>query len=192
MVLNTVILDACKKNDEFTAAVARCLSERLSADSAVRTVELADRQIASCTGCFGCWVKTPGICVIDDECRGITRLIASANRLVFLTPVVFGGYHPDLKTALERSIGILLPFLRRFRGELHHPRRIRNLSCEFIAMGITDRPDGEVSASFRKRAWRNALNLNGLKWNAGTIDRSAGTAGVVGEVGRILSGMEAL
>lgn len=192
MVLNTVILDACKKDDEFTAAVARCLSERLSADSAVRTVELADRQIASCTGCFGCWVKTPGICVIDDECRGITRLIASANRLVFLTPVVFGGYHPDLKTALERSIGILLPFLRRFRGELHHPRRIRNLSCEFIAMGITDRPDGEVSASFRKRAWRNALNLNGLKWNAGTIDRSAGTAGVVGEVGRILSGMEAL
>lgn len=25
-------------------------------------------KIQHCIGCFGCWVKTPGACVIRDEC----------------------------------------------------------------------------------------------------------------------------
>ena len=35
--------------------------------------------------------------MVDDNCRAITREIARADRLVFFTPVVFGGYHPYLK-----------------------------------------------------------------------------------------------
>lgn len=190
--MKTTIVSACPEDDTFAAAALDALVGRLRRDSETVVIRPAGKKIANCTGCFGCWLRTPGICVIDDECRAITREIARADRLVFFTPVVFGGYHPDLKAVLERSIGILTPYFRIFRGEMHHPLRTRNKAYEYIAIGIQDRADEEAAAAFRQRAWRNALNFNGLTWQAGTLVRAAGTAGVVSAVDALLERMETL
>ena len=190
--MRTTILDAGAAGDGFAAAVRDALVGRFGRDSETQVIRPAGRRIADCTGCFGCWLKTPGICVIDDDCRPITRQIARADRLVFLTPVVFGGYHPDVKAVLERSIGILTPFFRVFRGEMHHPLRARGKAYEFVAIGIQDAEDEEAAASFRQRAWRNALNFNGLRWQAVCLARSAGTAAAAGALERLLGRMEAL
>ncbi len=190
--MRTTIVNACADQDGFAAAALEALAGRFRRDSETQAVRPAGKRIASCTGCFGCWLKTPGICVIDDDCRAITREIARADRLVFFTPVVFGGYHPDLKTVLERSIGILTPFFRVFRGEMHHPLRAKNKAYEFIAVGIQDLADEEAAAAFRQRVWRNALNFNGQRWQAGCLAREAGAAGVPAAVEAILARMEVL
>ena len=190
--MKTTVLDACAPDDRFAAAALEALTGRLRRDSESLVIRLAGRNVASCAGCFGCWLKTPGICVIDDDCRPITREIARADRLVFLTPVIFGGYHPDLKAVLERSIGILSPFFRVFRGEMHHPLRARNKAYEFIGVGILDRDDPEGAASFRQRFWRNALNFNGLQWQAGCLVRAAGAAGIPASIDGLLARMKAL
>ncbi|HEY6001073.1 MAG TPA: NAD(P)H-dependent oxidoreductase [bacterium] len=190
--MKTAILDACAAEDSFAAAARDALIRRFRGDSETTVIRPAGRKIAACTGCFGCWLRTPGVCVIDDDCRPITREIARADRLVFFTPVVFGGYHPDLKAVMERSIGILTPFFRVFRGEMHHPLRAKDKAYEIIAVGIQERPDEEAAASFRQRVWRNALNFNGLRWQAGCLARSEGAAGVGAAIDGILTRMEAL
>lgn len=190
--MKSTILDACADDDVFAGAVREALVARLQRDSETLVIRPAGRKIANCTGCFGCWLKTPGICVIDDDCRAITREIARADRLVFFTPVVFGGYHPDLKAVLERSIGILTPFFRIFRGEMHHPLRTPGKAYQFIAVGIQERADEEAAAAFRERVRRNALNFNGLAWQAGCLVRAAGTAGIPASVDELLGRMEAL
>jgi len=48
-------------------------------------------QIAACVGCFGCWVKTPGNCVIDDYGRETTRKAIQSDLMVGLIPVTFGA-----------------------------------------------------------------------------------------------------
>lgn len=190
--MHTTILDASAKEDGFAAAVRDALVGRFGRDSETQLIRPAGRRIANCTGCFGCWLRTPGICVIDDDCRPIAREIARADRLVFLTPVVFGGYHPDLKAVLERSIGIFTPFFRVFRGEMHHPLRAKGKAYEFIGVGIQESDDEEAAASFHQRVWRNALNFNGLRWQAGCLARSRGAAEVPGALMRLLGRMEAL
>jgi multimeric flavodoxin WrbA len=190
--VRTTIVSACAQDDAFAGAALDAVVRRCRGDSETQVVRPAGRRIAHCAGCFGCWLRTPGICVIDDDCRAITREIARADRLVFFTPVVFGGYHPDLKAVLERSIGILTPFFRVFRGELHHPLRARGKAYEFVAVGIQERADEEAAASFRQRVWRNALNFNGLRWQAGTLVRAAGTAEIPGAIERLLGHLEAL
>lgn len=190
--LQSTILNACADEDSFAGAALDALVGRLRRDSETLVIRPAGKQIANCTGCFGCWFKTPGVCVIDDDCRAITREIARADRLVFLTPVVFGGYHPDLKAVLERSIGILAPFFRIFRGEMHHPLRERSKAYEFIAIGIQDRADEETASAFRQHVWRNALNFNGLTWQAGSLVRAAGTAEVAARIDKLLERMEVL
>jgi multimeric flavodoxin WrbA len=190
--VQSTILNACAEEDTFAAAALEALVGRLRRDSETLVIQPAGKKIANCTGCFGCWLRTPGVCVIDDDCRAITREIARADRIVFFTPVVFGGYHPDVKAVLERSIGILTPFFRVFRGEMHHPLRAREKAYELVAIGILDRTDEEAASAFRQRVWRNALNFNGLRWQAGTLVRAAGTAGIAASIDALLERMEAL
>lgn len=36
-------------------------------------VDLSQAKVTNCVGCFGCWTKTPGRCVIRDEATKPTR-----------------------------------------------------------------------------------------------------------------------
>lgn len=58
-------------------------------------------------GCFGCWVQTPGVCVIDDAGRDVARAVIQSDLAVFLIPVTFGGYSSELKKAVDRLICLL-------------------------------------------------------------------------------------
>ena len=135
-------------------------------------IDLAGKRIADCTGCFRCWTKTPGECAIKDDAPAITALMATSDRIVFFCPVVFGGFHPDLKRAIERSISLLLPFMRVYKGEMHHNVRYGK-KYQLCGVGILDREDPEGAASFRKRIERLSLNFNGEIYYAGTINRGS-------------------
>ena len=49
----------------------RPLDLDLPADDEVRYVDLSSLKIAHCVGCFGCWTKTPGRCVIREGARRV-------------------------------------------------------------------------------------------------------------------------
>ena len=85
--------------------------------------DLSEIRISDCLGHFKCWTKNPGICTIDDASRDITRKMMSGDLLVFLTPMVFGGYSYHLKKAVDRLIPNVLPFFERIDGEIHHAKR---------------------------------------------------------------------
>jgi multimeric flavodoxin WrbA len=53
---------------------------------------------------FGCWVKAPGECVIDDGARSAAKKLVPSDLAVFLSPIVFGGYSYELKKVLDRQI----------------------------------------------------------------------------------------
>ena len=71
---------------------------------AVSRFDLAGLDIQPCRGCFACWVKHPGTCAIKDDEEPILRAIVASDILVWITPIVFGAYAPELKKTLDRSI----------------------------------------------------------------------------------------
>lgn len=48
-------------------------------------VDLSALKITPCVGCFGCWVKTPGRCVIRDDAVTVYPLIAQSGRILYIT-----------------------------------------------------------------------------------------------------------
>ena len=42
----------------------------------VETFELRNKKLATCIGCFGCWIKTPGECILKDEGIDICKAVA--------------------------------------------------------------------------------------------------------------------
>jgi multimeric flavodoxin WrbA len=114
--------------------------------------------VAWCQGCFECWTHTPGICKIDGAGRSLAEVVAKSDVLAYLTPVTFGGYSSELKKALDRSLGVLLPFFKRIDGEVHHaPRYAHHLA---IGVGATlKHPDAEAETTLRTLVTRNAINF---------------------------------
>ena len=73
----------------------------------------AGKSLNACIGCFGCWVKTPGECVIKDTMAEINRLYVNSDVVVFLSPVVFGQQSANMKNVFDRLLPRLLPFFIR-------------------------------------------------------------------------------
>ena len=66
-------------------------------------IDLSTCKIANCIGCFGCWTKTPGKCVIRDDAVKVYPLIAASDRIMYISKVKYGGYDTIMKTMLERG-----------------------------------------------------------------------------------------
>lgn len=83
----------------------------------------ADPAYAHCLGCFGCWIKTPGRCVLPDNGSDFAPRMAGCERLVIVSRLCFGGPSPAVKAVLDRGIGFMLPFFETAFGEMHHVQR---------------------------------------------------------------------
>lgn len=149
---------------------------------------LRDKEIAPCLGCFGCWVKIPGICVVDDDGREVVRMAVQSDLMVFLTPVTFGGYSSILKKALDRIIPIVSPFFVTVGGEIHHrPRYTRYPSI--IGVGILPQPDEESERIFKTLVSRNAINAHSPSHTAGVVVRSDPPDKLRGDIKRLFDGL---
>lgn len=123
----------------------------------VEEKRLKEIEIKPCMGCYACWIKTPGKCIIDDYGRELVSEMINSQLIVYLTPVVYGGYSPELKKALDRIIPLLLPFFKKIKGEIHHPKRYETYP-EVLVLGITNQENLEEKIIFNELIGRNALN----------------------------------
>ncbi len=131
----------------------------------VNDILLKERNIAPCQGCFDCWVKTPGQCIIDDYGRKITEQLIRNELVVHLSPITFGGYSSELKKVIDRSIPIVLPFFRKFEGEIHHEQRYKERPS-LIVIGYQDSQNSKQEETFRELVYRNSLNMVPLIYKA--------------------------
>lgn len=82
----------------------------------VRFIDLSSLRIANCVGCFGCWTKTPGRCVIRDDAVKVYPEIARSDTLLYVSRIKYGGYDTVMKTMLERAIPVQQAFIRLVDG----------------------------------------------------------------------------
>lgn len=97
--------------------------------------------IRHCIGCFGCWVKTPGKCVIHDGYEGTGIDMSKCSELIIISKCCYGSVSPFVKTVQDRSISYIHPDFVIRKGEMHHKRRYKNVisvSAYFYGENITD------------------------------------------------------
>lgn len=125
-------------------------------------IDLSKLHIANCVGCFGCWTKTPGKCVIRDDAVQVYPRIAQSDRVLYVSRVRYGSYDTTMKTMLERAIPVQQAFIRLWHGETHHVQR--NVKPkQAVIIGYGDLSDEEKDV-FRQLVARNANNMNFASW----------------------------
>ncbi len=156
--LKALILNGELKEEDSMATINKLIEKILTGHGyEVESVLLREKQIGECMGCFGCWIKTPGICVIDDYGRTLIETLINMDTVIYLTPIVYGGYSSELKKAVDRIIPLILPFFKKVEGEIHHKKRYKNYP-KVIALGVMSDEDNEMEEIFNSLIKRNSLN----------------------------------
>lgn len=120
-----------------------------------------DGKLKHCLGCFDCWVKTPGQCIItQDGYHHIGSMFGHANEIIMISESRYGAVSPFVKNIIDRSISYLLPYFTIRQGEMHHQMRYDN------APRMTYYLYGDINADERttllKTIKGNMLNLEAI------------------------------
>ncbi len=157
--MKALILIGSKMDDSESAKIHEIMLEELKKlNWDATSIVLEDINIAYCTGCFGCWVQTPGECIIKDYEETIVRKMVQSDLIIYITPIVFGGYSSILKKALDRQISRVLPYFTKIEGEVHHKKRYEK-EQSLLSIGILDKPDAEKEEVFKTLVARNSINM---------------------------------
>lgn len=156
--MKALIINGSLKGDRILGEISEITENILSSIGyKVESILINEKKIDNCLGCFGCWIKTPGICVINDYGRDLVEKVMNSDVVIYLTPVTFGGYSSELKRMLDRIIPVLLPFFKKVNGEVHHKERYEKYP-KVIVLGTLDEKDEDMEAIFNNLIQRNSLN----------------------------------
>ncbi len=118
--------------------------------------EISKMNIAPCIGCFGCWIKTPGECVLHDDAQGVCRTLAESERVMIVSHLIFGSYDVPIKTMLERSLPVQQAYICMYADETHHVQRgNREKDATVVVYGAKDEEEEKLFSAWLSR---NSLN----------------------------------
>jgi multimeric flavodoxin WrbA len=86
------------------------------AGAEVENIFLVQRKISPCRGCFTCWIKTPGVCVIKDDMAELIRKFGESDIVVFATPVYVDNVTGIMKNFMDRLVAAADPHFEKDEG----------------------------------------------------------------------------
>jgi len=87
------------------------------------TIDISKSDVKGCLGCFSCWEKTPGKCVIKDDMENFLPMIIAADVVIWSFPLYCCGMPGNLKNFMDRQLPIALPFMDKNAASGGHPLR---------------------------------------------------------------------
>lgn len=119
----------------------------------IEEIPLMRGMLAFCMGCFGCWIKSPGECVINDDIARINKAIINSDAVFYLCPIVFGQYSANIKSAIDRWLPNMLPFfVTRPDGSTMHPPRYESYPKQImIGYGAASMDDAQLFTDIIKK-----------------------------------------
>jgi multimeric flavodoxin WrbA len=188
--MQVLIFDGSPSGEMMGGRLFSILQRKLAdREHTVEYVLLREQHIEPCKGCFGCWLKSPGSCTIDDDGRRLAAAYVRSDLVISLTPVTFGSYSPELKRMYDRLIQNISPFFIRVHGETHHRKRYARYP-DIMTIGWLDKPDEDAKRQFMHLVFRNSLNFNAASSTAGVLPAVSSNAVLVGEVEQLIGSIE--
>ncbi|MCO1604262.1 NAD(P)H-dependent oxidoreductase [Desulfosporosinus nitroreducens] len=124
----------------------------------IKILEVGTDDLAFCMGCFGCWIKKPGECVINDKMAQINRNVMTSDVVIYLNPIIFGQFSANIKNVIDRYLPNMLPFfeIRPDGSTMHPPRYDTYPKSVIIGYGsIISEDDKQLFIDITKKHRRN-------------------------------------
>ncbi|MDW7678506.1 MAG: hypothetical protein SCK57_12670 [Bacillota bacterium] len=140
------------QENEIIEAIAKIYAEPLE------VIRLGEGDIRACTGCWSCWLKTPGRCAIKDPMAASYPAYVNSDTFIVLMDTAQGFINHQAKAFLDRTIPLYHPYIELVNGECHHVARYERYPDTVFyvdAEGLTD-PEEAVVEDY---LWRTAFHF---------------------------------
>jgi multimeric flavodoxin WrbA len=147
--------DAASSFQKYLETLARRLQ---LLGHAVAALDLRALDLKGCTGCFNCWVKTPGKCAKRDDSATVCRAALDADLLLLASPMVMGFTTALLKRAADQMIPLIHPYFVVEGAEIHHRARYAHYPLFALLLGAgpdSDAEDIEITRTMWSHMARN-------------------------------------
>ncbi|WP_243141212.1 NAD(P)H-dependent oxidoreductase [Alkaliphilus pronyensis] len=95
-------------------------------DEPLKVVRLGNKSISSCIGCWSCWLKTPGRCVMKDQMVKFYQDYLNSDTVILLMNTAQGFINHNAKAFFDRTIPHYHPYIEIIDGECHHAARYKD------------------------------------------------------------------
>ena len=110
-----------KKSDTYRLTDAFLKGLNKEQNHEVDVINVIEKNIAPCQGCFGCWQKQDGHCVIPDDQNAILDLYVKADVIIWSFPLYCYAMPSHLKALLDRTIPLVkMKMVEEKDGTVHH------------------------------------------------------------------------
>jgi multimeric flavodoxin WrbA len=120
--MKILVLNGSPKRDKSdTMHITRAFLEgmRDAAPQEIHEIDVIDRHIEYCTGCFAC-KRNGGTCICDDDMRAILDEILDSELLLFSFPLYCYGMPAPLKALLDRTMPLSSMAMRKVGDRYEH------------------------------------------------------------------------
>lgn len=77
----------------------------------IKIINTIDVDVKPCKGCYCCWTRTPGKCIIKDDMQEIISLYIHADLVIWSFPNYHFGIPSTAKAVLDRLLPIHMPLI---------------------------------------------------------------------------------
>ena len=117
-------------------------------------IDTTGMHISHCVGCNYCWLKTPGVCAIQDDYEPILRKMSAADQVWLVSDTYFGFVSWQTKNIIDRIMPLVTMYLKFKDRQMRHVMRYNHQPD----IGIIYTGDGD-QAYLERWCQRTALNL---------------------------------
>lgn len=160
--MKITILNGSPAEHEFAldAYLLRLQKNIIAKGHTCENLILRDLDADFCTGCWACWVKTPGLCVFKDDSHDVCRAVINADFVLFASPVIMGFFSGVMKKFMDKLIPLVHPYVTVDRGEAHHWRRYKRRDYPLCGLLLEKTPETDVEDLEIIQAIHNRTMLN--------------------------------
>lgn len=110
-----------KRENSDTMHITRAFLEGMKeyGEQEIKQVNIIDRHIEYCRGCFSC-MRNGGNCVLDDDMKEILRRIPESDLLIFSFPLYAYGMPAPMKAMIDRLLPLTSMEMREVDGSYRH------------------------------------------------------------------------
>lgn len=143
--MKVLVLNGSPKGEKSNTLNITKAFDGFSADTEVEYITVKKETIKPCMGCFSCWSRTPGKCVIKDDMQKIYEKINSADIIIESFPLYFFGMPSQMKALTDRCLPYMLPYsgnvaedkeasFHELRDEAMHEKRLLVITtCGYVS-----------------------------------------------------------